>query len=139
MKTNSEIRALARQSLSDNWTMPVLVTFIVIIFSSLSGIPGIGVLLALLVVMPLDYSVEQAFLQFARGDKENLMDKMFSGFKRYGRALSTPLLMGIYVMLWSLLLVIPGIIKAYSYAMSYYVASTIPIGMPNNVFKRVCA
>ncbi|MGM9746185.1 MAG: DUF975 family protein [Paludibacteraceae bacterium] len=126
MKTNSEIRALARQSLSGNWTMPVLVTLILCMFSGLSGIPFVGALLALLVLMPLDYSVEQAFLQFARGDKENLMDKMFSGFKSYGRALSTPLLMGIYVMLWSLLLVIPGIIKAYSYAMSYYVALDHP-------------
>ncbi|MCI7429404.1 MAG: DUF975 family protein [Bacteroidales bacterium] len=126
MKTNSEIRALARQSLSGNWAMPVLVTLIVCIFSGLSGIPWAGVILLFLVAMPLEYSVEQAFLQFARGNKEELMENMFSGFKNYGRALGTPLLMGLYVFLWSLLLVIPGIIKAYSYAMTYYVALDHP-------------
>lgn len=126
MKTNSEIRALARQSLSGNWAMPVLVTLIVCIFSGLSGIPWAGVILLFLVAMPLEYSVEQAFLQFARGNKEELMENMFSGFKNYGRALGTPLLMCLYVYLWSLLLVIPGIIKAYSYAMTYYVALDHP-------------
>lgn len=106
--------------------MPVLVTLIVCIFSGLSGIPWAGVILLFLVAMPLEYSVEQAFLQFARGNKEELMENMFSGFKNYGRALGTPLLMGLYVFLWSLLLVIPGIIKAYSYAMTYYVALDHP-------------
>lgn len=115
MKTNSEIRALARQSLSGNWTMPVIVTLLLFMLSVVSGIiPYIGFLLSVFVVMPITFSVEQLFLRFARGDKNGLVGKMFDCFNCYGRALGTKLLTTIFIFLWSLLLFIPGIIKSYS-------------------------
>jgi uncharacterized membrane protein len=52
----------------------------------------------------------------------------------------TGLLMGIFVMLWSLLLVIPGIIKSISYSMSFYILAEDPsIGAMNaiNESKRI--
>lgn len=70
MKTNSEIRALARQSLSGNWTMPVLVTLILLIVSGISAIPYLGSLLVIFIFLPINYSVEQLFLRFARGEKK---------------------------------------------------------------------
>lgn len=126
MKTNSEIRALARQSLSGNWTMPVLVMLILLIVSGISAIPYLGSLLAIFILLPINYSVEQLFLRFARGEKNNLIEKMFDCFNDYGRALGTSLLVVIYIWLWTLLLIIPGIIKGYSYAMTYYIALDHP-------------
>lgn len=126
MKTNSEIRALARQSLSGNWTMPVLVMLILFIVSGISAIPYLGSLLVIFIFLPINYSVEQLFLRFARGEKNNLIEKMFDCFNDYGRALGTSLLVVIYICLWALLLIIPGIIKVYSYAMTYYIALDHP-------------
>lgn len=44
----------------------------------------------------------------------------------YWRHVWAVLLRGIYTVLWSLLLIVPGIIKALSYAMTYYVLEDYP-------------
>lgn len=136
MKTNSEIRALARQSLSGNWTMPVIVTLLVFVLSAVQSIPYIGFLLSIFVVLPVGFSVEQLYLRFVRGDKNGLVGKMFDCFNCYGRALGTVLLTTIFVFLWSLLLFIPGVIKSYSYAMTYYIALDNPELGANDCIER---
>ena len=44
-------------------------------------------------------------------------------------------LQGLYVALWSLLLFIPGVVKAYSYAMTPYIMAEHP-GLTADVYKR---
>ena len=56
------------------------------------------------------------FLRFSRGENPDF-GEMFSGFNHYKHTMLGMLLRGVYIFLWSLLLIIPGIIKAYSYAM----------------------
>jgi len=56
---------------------------------------------------------------------------IFSKFKYIGPAILMQLLRYIYIFLWSLLFVIPGIIKTYSYAMTAYIMSENPT-MPVN-------
>lgn len=63
----------------------------------------------------------------------NLVDKrpavvsdLFSEFNRFGAGLGMNLLMGIYVFLWTLLFIIPGIVKGYSYAMTPYILAENP-------------
>ena len=51
---------------------------------------------------------------------------LFSQFHRFTDGLVMNLLMAIYTLLWSLLLVIPGIIKSYSYAMTAYILAEYP-------------
>lgn len=136
MKTNSEIRALARQSLSGNWTMPVVVTLLFFILSAIQAIPWVGYLLTIFIVLPVSFSVEQLYLRFVRGDKSGLVGKMFDCFNCYGRALGTKLLTTIFIFLWSLLLFIPGIIKSYSYAMTYYIALDNPELGANECIER---
>ena len=54
------------------------------------------------------------------------VNDLFVGFKDFLRAFVLSLLQALYVFLWSLLFVIPGIIKGFAYAMSYYVAIDNP-------------
>ena len=56
---------------------------------------------------------------------------LFEGFQDYGRIFVTMLLQAVYTILWSLLLVIPGIIKSYSYAMTSFILKDEP-EMKNN-------
>ena len=56
---------------------------------------------------------------------------LFEGFQDYARIFVTKLLQGIYTALWALLLVIPGIIKSYSYAMTDFILKDEP-EMKNN-------
>ena len=64
-------------------------------------------------------------LNVVRGSDVQL-DTMGEGFKDYGRILGTMLLSSVYQFLWMLLLIIPGIIKGYSYALTPYLLKDHP-------------
>jgi uncharacterized membrane protein len=59
-------------------------------------------------------------------ERYELRYQLFSPFKEYGRYLGTMLLTALYTFLWSLLLIIPGIIKQYSYSMTPYILKDYP-------------
>ena len=59
-------------------------------------------------------------LAMARGQEVKL-DMIFKGFSRFAPALVAHLLKLLYVILWSLLFIVPGIIAALSYAMTFYI------------------
>ena len=58
--------------------------------------------------------------------QERSYKDLFSHFNIYGSALSLALLEGILVALWTLLLIIPGIIARYSYAMAPFIMAENP-------------
>lgn len=64
-------------------------------------------ILAFLIVM-----VREGNIQF---------DRIFSGFEFYLKILLMTIVMGIKIILWTCLLVIPGIIAALNYSQSYYI------------------
>lgn len=69
-------------------------------------------------------SLTLSFLHFFDRQDQNIGKELIEPFVR-GKALGTFinwLLNTIFVALWSLLFFIPGIVKSYSYAMSYYIA-----------------
>lgn len=51
---------------------------------------------------------------------------LFNYFPYWANAVCTRLLKGLYVFLWSLLLIVPGIIASYSYAMTEYILAENP-------------
>ncbi|MDR0893000.1 MAG: DUF975 family protein [Mediterranea sp.] len=127
LKQNSELRAEARQALSGRWMMAVVATIIYgAITGGLSAIPGAGGAISLLVGLPVAYGFANALRELLKSDKEVDLGSLFDGFKDYGRILGTVVLQFVYTVLWTLLLVIPGIIKGYSYSMTYYILKDNP-------------
>lgn len=63
------------------------------------------------------YGVSAAFATLIRTKHTNF-DILFSGFQNFGTTCVAGILQGIYIFLWSLLFLIPGIVKSYSYAMT---------------------
>jgi uncharacterized membrane protein len=125
MKQNSELRAQAREVLTDHWGMAAVVALIYIaIDGGSSSIPFVKWPLIIL-LLPLSYGAYIVFLNRIRGG-EITVGELFSGFNDYGRILGTMALMALYTFLWSLLLIIPGIIKSYSYSMTPYVIKDHP-------------
>ena len=51
---------------------------------------------------------------------------LFSQFDRFGQGFCQKFLRGLYVFLWSLLFIIPGIIKNYAYAMTPFIMAENP-------------
>jgi integral membrane protein len=138
--TNYKNRALS--ALENKWGNFVLITFvyglIIGITQVLSGdkdspaiLHLIGLVLFIL-ALPLTWGYQTLFLGAVRGGEATAKD-MFEGYNKelFSRVLTTTLLYYVYVFLWSLLLLIPGCIKAYSYAMTPYILRDNP-EMKNN-------
>lgn len=85
----------------------------------------VGVVVGALVGGPLALGVSACYLKLIRGQKVDI-GNMFDGFKNFLNAFLLYLINGILVFLWSLLLIIPGIIKAYAYSMSTYLLADNP-------------
>lgn len=138
--TNYKNRALS--ALENKWGNFVLITFvygfIIGITQVLSGdkdspaiLHLIGLVLFIL-ALPLTWGYQTLFLGAVRGGEATAKD-MFEGYNKelFSRVLTTTLLYYVYVFLWSLLLLIPGCIKSYSYAMTPYILKDNP-EMKNN-------
>lgn len=77
--------------------------------------------LGFLVASAFVYASMKMFIQIVKAETPVLEDILLVGFKEtYVRSLALNLLISIFTFLWSLLFLIPGIIKAYSYSMSFY-------------------
>lgn len=125
MSTRSELRAKARNTLGNGiFKGPWLVAAVVFIVSSaILSISGLTYVLPLIITGPIMIGVYSYFLKYIRYENElKTLDPLFDGFKNdiVGNIL-VYILQSIFTFLWSLLFVIPGIVKMYSYAMTYYI------------------
>lgn len=127
LKQNSELRAQARIALQGKWLMAAVAALIyTAILGGLSSIIGIGWIGSLLIGLPIGYGFAVLMLGLAKGATDIDLGILFEGFKDYGRILGTKALQAVYTFLWMLLLVIPGIIKSYSYAMTDFILKEEP-------------
>lgn len=124
---NSNLRAAARAALSGKWGAAVWATFIcLLICTACSAVPFLNYITLLLVLPVLGFGITILFLNLMQYGETPKLDNLFDGFKQYGHTLGTMLLMWVYIILWSLLFYIPGIIKSYSYAMTPYILRDEP-------------
>ena len=134
MTKNSELRSRARAQLggnifSVNWLMMLVVGVIVAVMNSVATditivVGGIG---AIVVTGAISYGQARATTNLARGqEKVNILD-VFAGFTEgFGRTFLLGLMTSLYIFLWSLLFLIPGIVKSYSYAMAPFIMQDDP-------------
>lgn len=80
------------------------------------AIAGLAVLLLIFVYLPINFGLLRTFLAFARDKRPLTIEGLFCAFNNtyYWKAIGTGLLSGIYTFLWTLLLIVPGIIKGLS-------------------------
>jgi uncharacterized membrane protein len=117
-----DLRKKAWSALKGNWGVAILV---VLLQSVIIGFSGIIPIAALFVTGPLTLGLTIAFTNLIRGEKPSV-SQLFSGFGNFGKTIVLDLLNTIFTMLWSLLLVVPGIIKHYAYSMSFYILRDNP-------------
>ena len=121
--SNDKITALARDRLKGFWWVGAGATIIYYIITlGLSLIPNIGIFLQLASTGPL--SLGWAIFSLAAIKKEKVeISLLLSGFNSevIWTSLGAYLVIFIFVFLWTLLLIIPGIIAALSYSMTYYI------------------
>lgn len=92
-------------------------------------IPFAGVALSsailLIIAGPLQFSYVDISKKVYAKETPKIED-IFLGFNRFAQAFVLEILVSIFVFLWSLLLIVPGIIKAYSYSQALYLAHNAP-------------
>jgi uncharacterized membrane protein len=122
MPENRELRAAARSQLKGSWLPAV---GFVLVYYILCGLASSFVVGPFIVGGPLMFGFLGYFIRKARGERTEF-ENLFEGFKTFGPSLILYLLQIIFILLWSLLLIIPGIIKALSYSMSFFILRDNP-------------
>ena len=118
---NKVLMANARNSLRGFWGLAIgaLVVYF-LVFCVLGFFPVIGTIATYIIVGPMTVGGVRFTLAVSRKGKPEI-GQLFSGFDRFGTHLAAYLLQTIFVALWTLLLIIPGIIAALSYSMTYFI------------------
>ncbi len=88
-------------------------------------IEGPSLIVTSLVAGPLQLGLVMVCINIIRG-KETTIENLFDGFKNFTTSFTLYLVNNIFIALWSLLLIVPGIIKNYAYSMSYYILNDNP-------------
>jgi uncharacterized membrane protein len=123
IQTNAMLRKAAREQLKGSWLSAAGMVFIwMCILSLLSFTLGIGYII---LYGPLMLGVYSYFLAKARGGTVTI-GNMFNGFNMFGQGFLLNFLMSLFIILWSCLLIIPGIVKSLSYSMAYYIVLDNP-------------
>ena len=150
----SDYRRIARENLAGNWGQSVLTGFVAAIFGALMTGVSFSINFDTEILVKLPTAIQNylatmakisgllAIAQFVIGGTVQLgyakyllnqynkasfdIKDLFSQFHRFTQGFLQNFLRGLYVFLWSLLFVIPGIVKSYSYAMTPFIMAENP-------------
>ena len=152
---SSDIRYRARQDLAGKWGVAILAGFLAALLGGLVSSSGggnfdldqqeiarlpdilktyllvaasIGAVLGtitLIVGGTVELGYSKFLLKMHDGEDAKVED-LFSQFHRFGDGFCQRLLRALFVALWSMLFVIPGIVKGYAYAMTPFIMAENP-------------
>jgi len=123
---NRELMRMARETLHNRWGMcacAALIYGVVLIVPQM--IPVVGDIACVILAGPMLLGFVIFALALVRGSAVRISD-IFSGLRYFWKAIGTYLLITVFIALWSLLLIIPGIIASYAYAMTFYIIADHP-------------
>ncbi len=154
MKSNQYYKNEALSALRGNWANALVATIILValmlFFSSNEAVnsyyqrvvinPFIGYSLSfvsLFVLLPLAVGYSNSMRVLLETGDNRLTNNSFSlGFGNWLHVVWGMILSTIYIFLWTLLLIIPGIIKSYSYALTPYILVEHPEMSANEAIEE---
>ena len=119
---NQDIISYAKNKVSENWGLAIVGSLVYSIMTIVSGIVPFG---SLIVAGPLALGYAYWALFILRKDDFEV-EHLFDGFQNFVKALVTYLLVILLVLAWSLLLIIPGIVKALAYSQAIFILADEP-------------
>jgi uncharacterized membrane protein len=139
---NVTLLRAARESLKGKWGLAILTFLIYTLLTAGPGsveshgsIPRLSSILILIIAGPLALGAAIFSLSISRG-KEARLEQIFQGFNNFSTAFISYLLIILYVLLWALLLIIPGIIAALGYSMTFYILADDPLIKPQDALMK---
>lgn len=123
---NRDLMVRAQAALDGHWWLAAGVAFVFMaIMTAASAVPCLGSIVNLLIEGPLSLGLAAFALAIVRS-KPLEMGLLFEGFEEFGSALAAYILMLIFVFLWTLLFIIPGIVAGLAYSMTYFILKDQP-------------
>ena len=124
------LKNIAKEQIKGN----IGVLFVVLLIAI--GVPTLAALIPVFGWFASGWVAEPAFglslfmvyLDLSKGIKPQI-SRVFDGFYDLWSSIKVSFFVGIFTLLWSLLFIIPGIVKALSYSMAYYILAENK-GMP---------
>jgi len=131
---NSDLKRTAKEKLSGNFLTVILAMIIVGIVSGFpstitqsvarGGSTELSYVFSLVGILLIPIQIGYLRIHMDLSESKTLdLERIFSGFidGKYKKNVITMFVMGVFVFLWTLLLIIPGIVKAFAYAMTPYI------------------
>ena len=119
---NKELMRMAREALAGKWGTAAGATFLMFIIMIVTSIiPLLGIIIVYFFLLgPFKFGFANFYLSIVR-KQEVKVGLIFTGFNEFWKCFAANFMIMLFVFLWSLLLIIPGILAAYSYAMTFFI------------------
>lgn len=121
MKTRAELKAMAKEQIRGK----IGILFVIMLIVGAISFVTDTLIVGLIITPAFMLSTVKVYLNIVNGNKPVVKDA-FSGFDDLWTAFKTSFFTGLFTFLWSLLLVIPGIIKAISYSQAMLIVAENP-------------
>ena len=118
MKFRVEIKDQAKKNFTGQYGISVGAC---LLFALLSGFTSQFMLGAFFIAPPMTVGYAYFSLRIYRGETGDIGEMFRVGFSNYWRNIGGILWMELFIFLWSLLFIIPGIVKALAYSMTPYI------------------
>lgn len=119
MIKRSEIKSIAKEQIKGNIGILFVCALVISIVTILTA-P-----IAFLITPSFALSTVMIYIALTKNVRPSVAD-VWSGFNLFGKAIWLTIITGFFTFLWSLLFIIPGIVKAYAYSMAPYVLADNP-------------
>ena len=119
--TRKELKQQAKAGLKGNWGVAILATIVAGLILGAASATFVG---ELLLIGPISVGLCVVFTTIARAQKADF-NQTFTGFSNFTNTFVTGLLYTIFLCLWACIPVV-GIIKYYSYSMTFYIQMDHP-------------
>ena len=134
MKTRAELKAMAKESLQGKYGDAIVITVLLFIISALIGgataafttnmseenAEIIESIVELILSGLFTFGYLSFFLKISRNEDVEI-NELWNKTSMFMTFIAAAILIGLFTTLWTLLLIIPGIIAAYSYQMTLYI------------------
>lgn len=140
MLNRAELKADAKQKIKGKLLMVFLITLVYSVASCIiTAIPFVGPAAMLLIYGPITLAWTFIYLAITRENKKPQVGDLFKGFHYFESSFIAAITVTIFTWLWSLLFIIPGIIKAISYSQTFYILAGNPTMSGNEARKQSMA
>ncbi len=148
LQANSELKLRAKKQLQGKWLEAAILSLIAWLLTTAGGgvvetvqyvwqngvltsVPasqsfnGTSNLLSIILGGPIALGVAGYFIKLIRNEGP-IIEDLFGGFKFFSKAFVLNIIITVFTILWTLLLIIPGIIAYLRYSMAYFIMTDNP-------------